>query len=421
MPDGPTNPNHAHRRETHAGGPPTADELLALVEGEALAPERAQIVATALANDTRLRMWVEILTDDRKGLQSLGSADASLRAPADLLERVEAQVEREALLGLVPAGAPTADELRTYERPRRKPGVLASPWFRFASIAAGVAFAMGGTIVALQLARTTVPPMLAEGDGRVGGVLVMPAQHGAASGAAGVAGNSGTMRGDLADAAGVTRAQRRARTVIRVTTSLPTERILAALERFDGQNGSLVALRVDANAGVAPRPGIMPFADADAAREGVLTQVRTALAAVHALDVARAPIPGSAMARGGSGTHGSQQRSSTQHGAADASGTPSTAQPKGVMPTIGSALPSAGAVGEPTSREVLIVAVPSEGDWIEIIKRRLAIDGVKLELVEADGPVTVPAPADLMSVLWWEQPVATWGPRVGVPVVIERR
>jgi hypothetical protein len=369
MPIDPSNPKPA----PHAGQQPdhVIDALLASIEADQPLPEH-------LRSDPRVRAWIEIITDDRKTLQQLAGQDALLRAPADLLGRVEAQLERDALMGLQPQPtAPRADELQVYKLPRARNPIFASPWFRFASVAAGVAVVVGASIIALQLAPTRPGPILAGGntnDSASSGVFVIPSRTSAP-----VTAQRATQADALAQAA-----KRRTHTVIRITTTRPIEQVVAAIERFDGQTGSLVAARAEPAA------------------------LAAALAATHAVDVARTPIAPGALARdpGRTGFAGLQ------------AGAPNAAQPTTASAT--APAPTAPARGEPRSRDTLVVGVNAASDWIEIITNRLDIEGVTVDLIEAPQPVTLAAPPDTAAILWWEQPAATWGPRVGVPVIIDR-
>ena len=79
-------------------------DLLALIEGLPMPAERAGVVRGAIARDARLGGLVAQMRADRAELAGL----VGVKPPADLLERVEAQLEREALVGLARGEADAA-------------------------------------------------------------------------------------------------------------------------------------------------------------------------------------------------------------------------------------------------------------------------------------------------------------------------
>ncbi|MBY0307301.1 MAG: hypothetical protein K2Q09_01025, partial [Phycisphaerales bacterium] len=87
-------------------GPIDEADLLGVVEGQALAGDRAAKVREALANDPALAELVTLLRADRDAVASL----PTVAAPHDLLDRVEAQLEREALVGLARTEAAAFDD-----------------------------------------------------------------------------------------------------------------------------------------------------------------------------------------------------------------------------------------------------------------------------------------------------------------------
>ncbi len=119
-------------------------ELLEFIEG-VLPPARGAVVSAALARDPRLARLVAAMQEDRRRLMAMGD----VQAPPELAERVEAILERQALLGLsdVAGSAEPASLPVSRLRPSRGPIVARiwrSPAGRGLVAAAAVALLAGG-------------------------------------------------------------------------------------------------------------------------------------------------------------------------------------------------------------------------------------------------------------------------------------
>jgi hypothetical protein len=122
-------------------------ELLDLVEGQPLAPEARAKVEAALAADATLRALVDGMRADRAGLCAMAAAPA----PADLLDRVEAALEREALLGLAQRerSAPAALNVVVAGRIGARPW-WAQGWARAGAAAAALALVSGAVWLSVR-------------------------------------------------------------------------------------------------------------------------------------------------------------------------------------------------------------------------------------------------------------------------------
>lgn len=137
-------------------------DLLGWVEGD-LPRARQQPVEALLAREPRLKELLDAMSRDRSAIRSL----AIERAPADLLAGVEARLERDLLVGLAGADAPSLDipVSRVVVRHERSLGrMLRRPIVRVGAIAATLllAGAIGLlTLVNLDTGRSrAVPPVL---------------------------------------------------------------------------------------------------------------------------------------------------------------------------------------------------------------------------------------------------------------------
>lgn len=139
-------------------------DLLGWVEGD-LPRARQQPVEALLAREPRLRELLDAMSRDRSAIKSL----AIERAPADLLAGVEARLERDLLVGLAGADAPSLDipVSRVVVRHERSLGrLLRRPIVRVGALAATLL--MAGTIGLLTLGKMdagrgrsrTQPPVL---------------------------------------------------------------------------------------------------------------------------------------------------------------------------------------------------------------------------------------------------------------------
>jgi hypothetical protein len=118
----------------HAGDQVDELDLLGWVEGD-LPRARQQPVEDLLAREPRLRALLSSMSADRAALRAMPAP----AAPADLLSRVEAQLERDLLVGLSGPSTDTLD-IPISRVTVKGDGVLAriSPALRYASLAASV-------------------------------------------------------------------------------------------------------------------------------------------------------------------------------------------------------------------------------------------------------------------------------------------
>lgn len=141
-------------------------DVLALIEGESLPPERAAAVAGALQHDPALARRVEAMRRDRADLLSLGAE----RAPAGLVQAVAAAVEpameRRMLLGLEQSAAPLYVEMPvTVIRAARASGggaILASIFAgrgRRLALAAGLVLVVCGASVLMVRSGASPAPV----------------------------------------------------------------------------------------------------------------------------------------------------------------------------------------------------------------------------------------------------------------------
>lgn len=144
--------------------PPHLDpaDVLAFIEGEPLSGPARQQIQAAMAADAAFRRVVEGMQSDRVGLVGL----SRVHAPADLLNRVEAELSQADLLALAGAESAAATTVPisrvAYEGPSVVGVIMASPWTRRLAAAAAIAMAAGLAYIGLKSAfnkfdsRTTI-------------------------------------------------------------------------------------------------------------------------------------------------------------------------------------------------------------------------------------------------------------------------
>ena len=116
-------------------------ELLAFIEREPMAADRVDAVRRAIAADAGLRELVEGMRADRSALASLDD----VHAPSNVLELVEARLEREALVGLSQVAAPAKLPVSQVipERESVIGRIVTRPWARQLAMAAGLLIVAG--------------------------------------------------------------------------------------------------------------------------------------------------------------------------------------------------------------------------------------------------------------------------------------
>lgn len=122
-------------------------DLLALIEDQPLEPSREAAVRAAVAADPALARLVSTMRADRAQVIALGACSA----PADLLERVETVLEREALLGAasLEAEAPAPIPISRVQIHRRGVGTLLRQhrWAASLAMAACLAIVAGASLM----------------------------------------------------------------------------------------------------------------------------------------------------------------------------------------------------------------------------------------------------------------------------------
>jgi hypothetical protein len=392
-----TPPSNPHNAPAHNRAPDDAQAqaLLDLVEADAVAWE----VRRASVHDPRMLALIEAMRADRSQLRALGSPGLSAAVPGDLLARVEAQLEREALLGLAHTEAePLARrDIRRLPAQRKPSLLLSNPWFRGLSIAAVLAVSVGAGLLLLQSQQPGPRPITRGGplaDATTTGpadttvaLVKLPAPEPAA---------------DAPVPAGFTRTL----VLVRGSTEparLPTL-LRAELERAGGFTGSSVGtLTLAPDAG---RDLTLAIARDRARREA--TGARTTQPAQPVLVGAPAPT----------------------------SPAPATADnAKPATPTFaGTGAPDRAPAG-------LALSFPQGADWQATLREALARAQAKasptpaaggasapgrtpapqahIEIIQLAEPIKLPEAIDPAALLWWQLGAEQWGPRTVVPVVIE--
>lgn len=392
------------RPESRPARPPASDiprgadeidelDLLGWVEGD-LPRARQQPVEALLAREPRLRELLDAMSRDRSTIKSL----AIERAPADLLAGVEARLERDLLVGLAGADAPSLDipVSRVVVRHERSFGrLLRRPIVRVGAIAATLLLAGSFgllTLVNMDTGRSrAVPP-----------VLMGAAQ--APEGAA-LAKSDDT----LADAA------------LESATPVEPAPSLSALALGD----------VDESiAPVATDDAITPDRAVELLREGRLViVVRTLdrertlerLATIHSeprptwamldradetLVAALTPKPASPDSAIGPGVMASERESVR---AFDGDGE------RGVIPLL-----------DPVSRPVTPAPAIYLAESDDTPRALAALRGTMnsgrsqaAHFVALDQPLPTPPPTSIDSILWWNRPPSGWVRRHTLPIVVE--
>ncbi|HYD00222.1 MAG TPA: hypothetical protein VEB22_03270, partial [Phycisphaerales bacterium] len=70
------------------------------------------------------------------------------------------------------------------------------------------------------------------------------------------------------------------------------------------------------------------------------------------------------------------------------------------------------------SQQAFIASIPATADGLEGLLK-LRTDVVRGEWTILADPMTLDAPADAQSILWWATPASGWAPRLTVPIVVQ--
>lgn len=393
---------------------PFSDEgdLLALVEGTPLPPERAARLREALANDPNLAELATLLRADRDAVCSL----PAVAAPIDLLDRVEAQLERDALVGLARSEADSVDS----ELPvsivlppgrvwitRRLGAALAA--------AAAVAIIAGGVLMMVPgkhpVIAPPVPGPVANDNHATPPANTDLARNDSGNGAApdNAAGNRGNAEIAINSNSGA-RELEGPPVPEAVAEAVPTpppgpsmEQLLAA-----AQEGRLM-LRIRDDEKVAR-----------ARLDGLNGNTRSLR--VQAMNTERSPQLTAAL------TDALAKRRVADPGAVTPPSNPEPpALARGVDPSAKAPVPTVAKNDAPPAPvrenppvlapESFVATIPAAAESLESLRKAMGSLRVDWQIVPES--VRVEAPTDTPSILWWTAPASEWGPRFTIPVVIQ--
>lgn len=391
-------PSHPHINPNPFSDLSDAD-LLALVEGLPLSADRADVARLAIARDPRLGLLLAQFRADREELSSL----AAVRAPADLLERVELQLEREALVGLARSEASVSADIIPISRivPRSTP-IAQRAWFKLTAAAAAVAIGVGGGLLIMQsvrhdraareLALTLQPPVL----NPVNPMLLEPGPGEIAVTAAGKTDAVTTVAAlppastpdvparPVISVARALELAEQGRLLIRIRAAHPEQ----AIARLD----NLANRRMDTLAVARLSPPSYTVASAgllEAERRARQPLVPVSLASSHPrvpfMAGSRSPLPLNVP----------------------------LAEPSPTLANVGPRLAI-----EPTG---FAISVQASHDSLDSLRRALSGEAFTAEFTELPAPLPIELATDAESVLWWLNPVTSWGHRVGLTVLVEQK
>lgn len=363
----------------------TEAELLALIEGTPLSADRAARVREVVSADPNLASLVSAMQGDRGELTSL----AALRAPSDMIERVEAQLEREALVGLARSESSVSVDRIPISSFGPKPLPLTQQrWFRGLAAAASLAIGVGGGTLLLSALKPE-PRTFIAGDQPINRpdprLFEGPDQPAP----------GGTDQVKLAS---------------KTTPASP---------------------EIKPDVDPAPAPRLTASTAVDLAREGrLLIRIRTkntdqaiarldnlALRHLSNVSVARLSPPSYSVASSGLiEMHRRRFEPKTDGGPAMAS---SHASDRGAAPAVPVSLPPIPPPQlDPVGFNVSVTATPA---MLEELRSELSGTAFTAEFIALPEPMPLEPVGDAESLLWWVSPVSTWGPRASVTVLVEQR
>lgn len=360
-------------------------DLLGWVEGD-LPRARQQPVEDLLAREPRLRALLDAMADDRETLRSLPEEPV----PADLLSRVEAQLERDLLVGL---SGPSTDSLAipVSRVVVKGDGILArigrSPALRYAPLAASILIVGAiGLVMWPSIARR--PGM---SPGSQPPTLVTPDALAKASLPAGASEAAPLAEAPLAKAEPVPSLTDLAIAQADIAESLsPADESVTPDRAAELLRAGRLAIRVRtldrdktfqrlASIHAEPRP---TWALLDRADESVIA--------------AFTPAP----AEPGINTRllASREPSDTD-----------------------TALPALSLTAAPVSpRAIYIAEVDATPRALATLRGVLGSGSRQVaEFIALDAPVATPAPASIESILWWKRPPSAWVERHTLPVLVD--
>jgi hypothetical protein len=392
-------------------------DLLALIEGTPIPAERAARLREALANDPRLAELAALMRADRDAVASL----PPVAAPADLLDRVEVLLEREALVGLARTEASSSVDSLPISAviPTRRPWLTLRTGAPIAAAAAVLLIAGGVLMLVPGNSPHPAAPKSADPLANSNGGVDHP----------GSLANSNTHTPPVVNTD--TNAQAPGDLANNTNTATPPA---VAIEP------EKTAPTTPAVAQAAPAPAITPEALLAAASEGRLVlRLRTADAkavmgrvddvrrnarAMHveamntvATTLTRTEYVKSWTPRNLPGDV--KPKASLPEPAPIANGgnsTPGTNPPPGVTHA---SEPSVQVEPSPKLLDLGYVAsVPATLEGLDaLLKLRTDVVGADWQILSK--PLAVDAPADSSSILWWASPPSTWTKRFTVPIVVQ--
>lgn len=406
-------------------------DALAFVEGEALPADRLARLRHAMRVDPSIASELEAMRADREALGGL----ATVRAPGDLLSRVEATLERQSLLDAAALNGHTESLLEpaigtipiSTLQPRRRShvsAVLASPWSRRLAVAAGIAILIGGGLLMIRARPTPRPsdPLVArDNTGQTSGPSDVPTRL--------IADTRPPARGSGDGPAtppprGVESAPVPDPTAV-ATNDAPAAPAVA--ERAPAAPMALdEAVRLARQGRLAVRIAARQPEQAQARLESMRHRRSAASAVIERLPADQAGLAIAALQRQyDTMVLALQTQRSTRPGET----TDPTTVAAGDRSAPGAARPSA---APPAGVPVLIPERPVYADdvyaarvqldeaGLRALLRAVALSTDAAEFIVLDLPADAPPALDAESVLWWRSPAAAWLPRAVVPVIVER-
>ncbi len=394
-------------------------DLLDFVE-EQLPSQRRAEVAAALVQDPVLARLVAGMIADRGDLRALGNVGA----PAMLLERVEAALEREALLGLA-SGEPTSDRLPVSAVVPARPNVWRVFWentlARRLAVAAGLTLtASAGIWVFYSVAGPAAPlgPSVAgrsgTGNGDEGGVsepgggdiASMPAENESPEGEMALAERDGSVgvEGAATEPMGAEPVA-----IADAGDAGPADAaspITAAQAVELAQEGRL-AIRVRAADPEAAAARIDLIAAAQAGREARWRSLDPSARPAVALAVAAGATPGRS-----NGNVSARQEAPPAHASENSQSppVPSVTRPQDQSPA---------AVARTIKPLYTVELDARERDLTALLSLLTRERAQRAEFVALPAPIETPPSLEPGAILWWGRGPANWVKRASVPIVVE--
>ena len=400
-------------RPSNPASPLPIDEgdLLALIEGLSIPAERAARVREALGADPRLAELAALMRADREVVASLPEGSA----PSDLLDRVEAQLERDALVGLARSeAAAVSDELPvSVIVPARKVWMTRRIGAPLAA-AAAVALISGGVLMMIPPGKKPV---------------VQPVQPGVTNLANNDSPDQPKGASDLAHGGTSTPPPVPAHPTVEpvgpstdLVANPPTDTVPSLPSLPDKPVIAKAALSTEALllAASEGRLVLRVRGDDTAAKARVdAVNANARSMRLDALDAAKSSAVASAYA----GAFNPRPTTVTPVKPVvipEAAPVAGTTNPK-PAPTQSPTVPAEQPIEVPTAAPVLstkayVAYVPVAAETLESLRKAMGSDAEWQVVARA---ISFEPPTDAASVLWWTTPPASWTNRCTVPVVVQ--